>query len=118
MKTISPLLANRQVLVWLCIYPTRESTSNWKRLAYIFVVCSIFITNLCALIASGAFISTYISIDLEASLYALSLIFAFSGATYVIFIALFMKKKIFALFESLTEIYRSSKDLIKSTFIY
>lgn len=105
---MKPLVTNKRVLTWLCVYPADRTTSSTMKLAYVIFSCVVFFGILISLIASWAFFLKYASIDLEVALFAASQIAAASGILYAIIMTLFSRRKLTAIFLKLNEIYDAS----------
>lgn len=106
---MTPLSFNRKWLYWLSVYCDENDKSQGKTmLRFAFTACIILI-NTIALMSSVTFFMKYMQINLEAALYAFSLIIAFLGCLYIILITLFMRQKITTIFSNLSKIYESSK---------
>lgn len=105
-----PLEMNRRVLMWLCVYPTDEKTSEWKKLAHVALTCITIISMVTIVLASGRFLIEYLSIDLEMALYSVFQISSCGSFLYACLIVLVSRQRILFIFENLTNIYRSSKD--------
>ena len=106
------LVTTQRVLTWYRICHANESTtSSWQKMLFsIFsVVC--LIANACAVAASVTFLLKFISSNLEESLYALFQCAAYSNVVYIHIAAFLQRKKVTSVFESLTEIYETSKKL-------
>lgn len=104
-----PLETNKVMLKWLYLYPTDESTSVWRKLAYLCFSLNIFGSLICTVIASVPFVIKYKSTDLENCLFALSQMFACSNMSYMVMIAFFMRHKIADVYKHLAMIYDASK---------
>lgn len=115
MTTITPLPTTRCVLTWLAVYPSDKRASKWRKLASIIICLSILITNVFSLIASIAFFVTFISTDLEGSIYASFQITGLLPLPLAMLISFVLRAKIIAIFEKLTKIYNNRK--IKGLFL-
>lgn len=106
---MKPLVTNRRVLTWLCVYPADATTSKLKQLAYILFSLIVFAGILSSLMASIAFFWKYVLVDLEVALYAVSQIAAAASILYAIVMTLFSRQGITNIFQKLTKIYETSK---------
>lgn len=108
---MKPLASIQQTLAWFCVCTFTKNANKWQKIARIPFTLIIFAMNLGALASSVAFFYKFMSTDLEASLYALSIIIAFGGMFYVALVSLIMRHKIANSFESLADIYNASEKL-------
>lgn len=107
---MEPLVMNRLVLTWLCMYPFEEGTSIIMKLAYINYTLVTFVVNFSAVFCAGAFIYKFIQSDLERCLYALLHIVAHSAIVYIQIAACLLQSKIkTGIFDHLATIYAASK---------
>lgn len=108
------LKSNRRVLIWLCIYPADENTSELQKRAHIAFSVFVFGLNLFACGASAVYFIKYASDDLESSLLALSQMSGCINALYINIITFFYRHKITAVIDSLSDIYKSRESQMKS----
>lgn len=99
-----PLKLNQQLMTWIFINSSSETTSLLKRVVYIFLGCAVFASQLAAFAASVAFLIKFLSIDIERSLYTSFQILTSAPAAYMFVVACVSRHKINALFGSLTTI--------------
>lgn len=109
MSQIKPLAMNQRVLTWTCICPIDVNTNKRKKLLFIIFTCAIYLSIICGLASSYAFLVAHLSTDLEEAFYALLQITVFAGLIYVQLIAFILRHKITAFLGTLSEIYESSK---------
>lgn len=114
---MEPMVMNRKVLTWLCMYPFEDGTSCFMKLAYIIYTFITFVVNLSAVFCAGAFIYKYIKSDLERCLYSLLHIVAHSAIVYIQIAACLLQNKIKTdIFDHLSMIYVASKSQIVASF--
>lgn len=106
---MKPLLKNQQVLKWLCVFPLDETINKWEKCFYHAFSMFVFIINVFGAFAGIAFFSKFVTIDLGSSLYSLFNIFGTIYTAYTTFVALLCHKKVAAIFQSLSVIYKQSK---------
>lgn len=106
---MEPLEINRQILTWLCLYSWDESTSKKKKVAIIIFTLSVFIANLCGVVASIVFFKRAFSVDMESCLYSIYQIAAFSNCIYVMIVAFFLRNRISDIFRRISDIQHTSK---------
>lgn len=102
-----PLPTTQRMLRLLSICP---ATSKGNRIICIAFSVFLFMSNMCALIASTKYFLDYISIDLEEALYAAFQMAAFYGLLYTIIVALMFRKKIVGFLSTLSKICEASKN--------
>ena len=106
---MEPLVMNRHVLTWLCMYPWDEDTSMFMKLVYITYTLVTFVVNGSAVFCAGAFIYKFVKTDLERCLYALLHIVAHSAIVYIQIAATLLQSKIKThIFDHLAKIYAAS----------
>ena len=106
------LVTTQRVLTWYRICHANESTtSSWQKMLFSIFSIVCLIANACAVAASVTFLLKFISSNLEESLYALFQCAAYSNVVYIHIAAFLQRKKVTSVFESLTEIYETSKKL-------
>lgn len=109
---MTPLKINQRILTWLCVYPVNGVTSKCKHLSYILCTVLTLAANICGLLASSACFAKFVSNDMELSLHALLQICALSSATYMMIIALFSRRNVKMIFDSLAKIHDSGKNVM------
>lgn len=110
---MKPLVTNRRMLTWLCLYPNEETSTNRKKIARIVFSVANFIFVLSFFASSVAYLVEFVSIDLRHSLYALLQIFGGATVLYILVIAFHLRHKFPALRENLSQIYQECKTLVK-----
>lgn len=125
---MNPLVTNRRVLTWLCIYPAREGTTRRQKRMFIAFSLVSATTIMWCFLSGLAFFMKYVTIDLEMALQSVFILCSAFGALYVQVVLLLSRQKIKSLFDQLTDIYdkrkRSSVTLIlyfvvlSQTFLY
>lgn len=108
MKVIA-LKTTQTVLMWLCIAPANKTTSKWKKSAHLAFNVGVFFGNLAFLLSVTKFLITFISIDLEGSLYALFQIAAICSGIYGMTIAFLLRRKYAAMIETILQLYDERK---------
>ena len=108
MQKTEPLVTNRRVLTWLCVYPSERTTTKSQQLAYLAFSFIVFTGILSSLIASVAFFIKHVSTDLEVALYAVSQIAAAASILYAILMTYFQRRGIATIFQQLAAIYERS----------
>lgn len=111
-----PLITNRRMLTWLCVYPAEGGTTKWKKLAHI----SLTIIAL-AISLSSFGMSTYaflhsMDTDLETSLFCLLQMVGEMNVAYIIVVTVFYREEITEILESLSKIYKKRK--IATSFLF
>lgn len=104
-----PLVTNRRVLKWLCVYPAEASTSKSQQFVYILFTFVVFGGISASLLASVAYFLKYFETDLEAALFAVSQISAAAGIFYTIIMTIFSRRGFFDIFQTLHQIYETCK---------
>lgn len=112
-----PLRTNRQVLTWLCVYPSEEGDSKLMKLAHISFTLTILAVNLLAFGISMYSFIHLVNTNLEASLLCLLQMVAEMSAIYIIVITVYNRRDISAIFTTLTKIYGTRKCIIIITLI-
>lgn len=107
-----PLSTNQSVLTWLCVHSIDATISKPKKLLYIIFTLSCLTIEVSALAASFVYFTKTVSSDFNESLHALFQIVAISGVIYTFVVALLMRCKISAYFETLKHICDASKTFI------
>lgn len=102
---MDPLKTTKQVLTWLCVYPTDQFTSEWKKMGFVIFSLVCFVLNLNGLAASAAYFLTYVSDDLESALYALFQTDSLTAIAFTHILILLSRREIVAIFENLSKIY-------------
>lgn len=107
---MKPLVTNYRVLTWLCVCPPEESINRRRKLVYIPLISSILIGNIFFVWTSIVFFTKTVSVNLEASLFSLLQILAFSNIIYLIIVASILRRQIAGLFSGLSRIYDESEN--------
>lgn len=106
---MNPLVTNQRVFSWFCVCPVDENTGILWRILYVLNILISIVIELSDFIASFKFIIENFTTNLEASLYAVTQVAGSSGLLYMIASAIVLRKKITALFYSLSKIFDESK---------
>lgn len=107
---MEPMVTNKNVLIWLCMYPFEEGTTLAMKIAYVSYTLVTFVVNFSAVFCAAAFIYKFFSSDLERCLYALLHIVAHSAIVYIQIAATYLQKKIKTdIFDHLQKIYDTRK---------
>lgn len=104
-----PLETSENVLKWLCVYSPDESSSKWKKRAYVATGLSVFLANVTGLVVSVVFFMKFVSTDLGSSLHALFQIAGLVNAIYGTIVIQFSRQKIAKVFDHLSIIYDESE---------
>lgn len=100
-----PLVTSQNVLTWLCVFATKSN----KKYFYIAITFLVIILILSGIFTSFTYLWKYISVDLDSSLYALFQVAGYSSAFYSTVVTAYMRHEIVAIFEKLSNIYKTSK---------
>lgn len=108
---MKPLFTNYRVLTWLCVCPSAENESWWKKLAYIIFMTLIFTVNFGIFLTSAAFClkSLELKLDLQETLFAIMQAVGFWSLWYLMIVALILRHQINGIFTDLSRIYDKSK---------
>ena len=110
---MKPLATGQRVLTWLCVCPPDETTSKWKKRAFIILSVCVFMADFSAFVTSVAYVQRFVSIDLEKSLCSMLQICAMGCVTYAYIHMFVLRHEITALLEHLSLIYKKSKVILK-----
>lgn len=108
-NSMRPLSKPQIILSLFCVWSINEPICVWKKICCVFFSLTVFITNICGLIASAVFFHKFVSVNLEMSLYAIFPVFGFLISSYVIVFMCISRHKLATLFDKLTQIYDASK---------
>lgn len=106
---VSVLPTHRFLWTSLCIHPVDESADKWKKWTIKLFASIAFLSHLSLIAASAMYITEFLWIDLEVSLYAAGQIFTFFPMIFMIPIGIIRRHKILAVFEKLREIHIKCK---------
>lgn len=104
-----PLETNQVILVWLYAFPPDELASRRKKIAYFLFALAIMAANFSNLTAGLLFTFKFISIDIEKAVFALFHTIPALNMLYQCVVIVLMRRKLIAIFTSLTKIYNESK---------
>lgn len=104
-----PLNTNRQMLTWLCIYPSAENESRSKKMVYIIFSVFIFASNLFGMATSGCYFLRNKSESLEDSLFALITTIGTANVAYINGITFYLRHSIAGLFKALGNFHKECK---------
>lgn len=122
---MKPLATNQRIMIWQCMRPAEESTSNWRILAHItkalilnictFIVCAF---EFACLLSSGAYFVKFMETAFEDSLYGFFQVAGHTSTFVAIIVALTYRQRIAAIFTKLSDIYTARKYISSTnTFI-
>lgn len=106
---MKPLATAQSIMIWFSFCSAKDFTSIWKKIASFVLFLLILIPNVCLATSSLVYVSKYLSIDLNGSVFAFMIVANHYTWVYFTIIAFFMRHKINGIFELLTTIYRTSK---------
>lgn len=106
---MKPLARTQQFLTWGCVCPPKESTPKWKKKLYITFSAIVLISELWVVSTCAFLFLSYVSIDLEASLYPLFQMFGHTVALYGFLYIISARTKIDDMFKTLKIIYDKCK---------
>lgn len=106
---MEPLVTNKKVLILLCVCPPDKSASVGHKIACILFALVIFILNASVVEVHLSYFSTFFSINLADSLYALMYGIAFFAPVYGMISTLFVRNQFGGIFRELSVIYRASE---------
>lgn len=110
---MKPLATTQQMLSWAGVCPNSETTNkrmNKITIAFssIIILSEVYVSSACAFL-----FSKYVSIDLEASLYALFQMSGHTVALYGFLYIIFTRRKIVDIFNKLTAIFETSNSTFR-----
>lgn len=107
---MKPLLTSQQVLTWLCMCATDDSTSKPKRMCYAAFTLIVGTIISAALLVSIGFIIKNFSTDFAGCLYAVFQVAAHIAILNLIIVGLINRNRIADLFAELSKLYNASMD--------
>lgn len=108
-KIMKPLESIQLAMTWLYAFPTDPTASKWKKLAYFMFSLGITVANLSSTTAGALFIVKNVSNNLEDSIFAFFHTIACFNMLYQSIVIVVLRRKLAALFTSLSKIYEESK---------
>lgn len=105
---MKPLEASYHVFTWLCVCPT-DSTNEFKKFKNYLITIIAFVIVISVLLASLAFILTYLTTDLENSLCAGNQVSGLVSALFTLIMAYTQRAKMLKCFEDFQQFYDSCK---------
>lgn len=110
---LTPLEANRRMLMWLCVWPSSQAISIWKKIGYTVFALNVlgFTVIPVALDVKLLFISLRTG-NLEISFQAIYQMSVSANTTYACLLIFVLRNKINDIFVKLTEIYDTRKHFI------
>lgn len=104
-----PLATIQLLLVWLFAFPSDESVTRRKKIAYFVFASSVIVSLFLVITSSGMFIVKNFSINLEEAVFGFSVAISYSNMLYQSIVTILLRKKFTAIFKSLKKIHDESK---------
>lgn len=108
MRKMKPLEISQRIFTWIYLCSPDEAISPWRKIMHFVSFVIVFLGNFTSWAGALAYIISYVSIDLEGSLYAVFQLCAVGSVSYILIAAFFLRFRITAIFKQLTEIYDAS----------
>lgn len=102
---MNPLKTPKRIFTVFYIYPAKESTSQWKKAAYITFGAIVLTGNFSATAAHLAYLLEHMSTDPKGSIFAFMGVSAYLCVTYVAITIFVLRKQITAILDKLSAIY-------------
>lgn len=109
-----PLKTAQNVMLALCLFPPDSSISFWKKMVYIVFAIGVILSQIITCAALLAFIYKNVQINFVKTLFAFCTLICASVMTYIAWIGFLLRREIYIIFESLDEIYDTSKAIFKT----
>lgn len=118
-KGMEPLVTNRHVLTWLCLYPAPKGVSPYKRMGHILFSGIVFGANVSYLVVSFIFLLKHIRVDLREAFFAIYQVAGMIAPIYCTIIAYFSRHNMLKIFNGLAKVYNESEyySLCKLSFL-
>lgn len=104
-----PLGSLQRFMTWIFINPTVETTTTYQKITYAIIGFLVLIFQLIGLAASGAYLTKYMSSDLEQSMYSVFQSIAMLTGSYSFMFSCYSRHEINGIFESLSIICSKCK---------
>lgn len=109
---MEPLITNRRILIWLCIYPAANTASNLDKMWHIAFTVVVLFGQFCGTVPHFVYFCMNITGDLEGSLTAFMGFTSYLVITYIMLSCYLQRKQISQIFAHLTNIYDSRKQYV------
>ncbi|XP_031638775.1 uncharacterized protein LOC116350919 [Contarinia nasturtii] len=106
---MKPIPTAQQMMIWLCQLPPENSTSVWKKLAYIGFTIVMTLAQFTLSLASVAFILKNGTNNFEQTLFAACVFISALGAVYIELEIVFMQHRFSNILKNLATIYGANK---------
>lgn len=106
---MKPLATTQVMLMWACVCPPTEVSHKWQKTISIAFSVIVGLLELWIVTACAFLFLSYVSVDLEASLYPLFQMFGHTVAFYGFLYIISARTKIANLFKKLAVIYNKCK---------
>lgn len=104
-ENMKPLASNQRILTWLCVLPSKENTSKWKKQVYIALVLALIVADLTIFTSSFLYVLKFMSIDLIETSNGFIQCFAAIPMGNAIIVAFIYRHKIQKVFKQLSTFY-------------
>lgn len=104
-----PLATTHQMMTWLSMCPTAESTIHRQKPAYIAYTLVILLLNVIAFATSLTYCLKYFFIDFDGATFAFMVAIGDFGLVYFLIAGILMRQQMVKIFTSLSIIYKISK---------
>lgn len=109
-SNMEPLPMTRQSLIWLCMYPPDNSTSQWQKVTHAIYTAICLGALLTCFGGDLAFCFKFVASNLGRSLFSFMFVVAEFSVIYMGFVAIILlQHEIETIFELLSTIYSASK---------
>lgn len=106
---MEPLITNKWVLTWLCVFPAAKATGKLENLVHIIFTAIVFFGQFCGTVPHFIFFMKHKSTDLEGSLSAFMGFTSFVAVDYIMLSFYVQRREVFTIFEHLSRIYANRK---------
>lgn len=107
---MNPLPTTRRVFTWFCLCSVNESTPKWKKIVFTIATYTGLAFAIVICMGSLAYFHRIISSNMEEALYTATQVISCLIITYLMIVALILRRKINGIFERLTVIYSECKN--------
>lgn len=106
---MEPLITNRWLLTWLCVYSAARTTSELKKIGHIVFAVTVVFGLMCGTVSHFVYFLKFISTDLEGALVAFMGFTTFFALEYIMIVIYSERSQVTAIFEQLSHICENRK---------
>lgn len=106
---MEPLVTTKQMLIWLCVYPSPKTTRKSEKIAHILCAIVVFLGNFFGTVTHVMYLVKLGSIDVKGRVFSFMGIVGFISMVFIMITVFLHRHQIRTILEQLSTIYDTRK---------